>query len=223
MSFQFRGRRLIVSAFSACALPLSVIADRAGGRVVTPDGPAQGSVALRPGGETFVERLVRTLDDGGVHQVSGRRPSRRPGPPSWCRRRWLPSRDSWKTLMPHVASCHRSWPRSTKPRRQGRRNAGHARRHATRAAETIAASIAAFNRGGAPIVRVTHDGRHGHPVIFAARVFEDLRAADISIGAKAVLRRNPGLVYNLEVDDPGILRDVDFAGDYRAAFGHDPE
>ena len=89
--------------------------------------------------------------------------------------------------------------------------------------ETIVAALDAFHATGAPIVRVTHGGHHGHPVIFGAPVFDELRTADISIGAKAVLRSNAGRVCNLEVDDPAVLRDVDTAADYRALFGRDPD
>ena len=89
-------------------------------------------------------------------------------------------------------------------------------------AATIASAIGAFRARGAPVVRVTYGGRHGHPVIFSASVFEDLRRTDPSIGAKAVVRTRTEQVVNLEVDDPGVLRDVDFMADYRALFGRDP-
>ena len=38
---------------------------------------------------------------------------------------------------------------------------------------------------GAPIVRPRRGARHGHPVIFHRRLFEELRSADPSLGAKA--------------------------------------
>jgi CTP:molybdopterin cytidylyltransferase MocA len=88
--------------------------------------------------------------------------------------------------------------------------------------ETIGSSIAAFLASGPPILRVTHGGRHGHPVIFAARVFDELRRADATVGAKDVLRAYGDQVLNLEVEDPGVLRDVDDIGDYRRLFGRDP-
>jgi molybdenum cofactor cytidylyltransferase len=87
---------------------------------------------------------------------------------------------------------------------------------------TIARSISAFHAGAGPIIRVVHEGRHGHPVIFRADTFDDLRTADMSVGASAVLRRHADQVVNLEVDDPGILRDVDVPEDYRRAFGREP-
>ena len=63
-----------------------------------------------------------------------------------------------------------------------------------------------------PILRAVHGGRHGHPVIFKREVFEALRAADPAVGAKAVMRAIG--VEDIEVDDPGILQDVDTPEDY---------
>jgi molybdenum cofactor cytidylyltransferase len=72
----------------------------------------------------------------------------------------------------------------------------------------------------APIVRAVHGGRHGHPVIFKRRVFDALRAADPSVGAKEVVR-SAG-IEDVEVDDPGVLTDVDTPGDYVRVFGKIP-
>ena len=80
---------------------------------------------------------------------------------------------------------------------------------------TVQALLEAFDRGPEPLVRAVYRGRHGHPVIFGRLVFAELHAADLSVGARAVLRRDPARVRELEVDDPGVLRDVDFPDDYR--------
>jgi molybdenum cofactor cytidylyltransferase len=77
---------------------------------------------------------------------------------------------------------------------------------------TIAALLAAFARATEPIVRATHAGRHGHPVVFGRAVFDSLRGGDPRIGAKAILRSHP--VLDVEVNDPGVLTDVDTPADY---------
>ena len=41
-------------------------------------------------------------------------------------------------------------------------------------------------------MRAVHNGRHGHPVIFARAVFQELRHADQSVGARAVVRAYAG-------------------------------
>jgi molybdenum cofactor cytidylyltransferase len=68
---------------------------------------------------------------------------------------------------------------------------------------------------GAPVIRAVHQGRHGHPVIFKRRLFDALRRADPSTGAKAVLRANT--VEDVEVPDPGVAEDIDTPDDYARA------
>lgn len=82
-------------------------------------------------------------------------------------------------------------------------------------ADTVAALLAAFSAGRAPIVRATHAGRHGHPVVFGRAVFDALRHADPALGAKAVLRAHP--VLDLEVSDAAVLNDIDTREDYARA------
>ncbi|MEN3338166.1 MAG: molybdenum cofactor cytidylyltransferase [Acidobacteriota bacterium] len=86
-------------------------------------------------------------------------------------------------------------------------------------AATVVALLSAFRSTGAPIVRATYKGRHGHPVIFARAVFQELRHADLSIGARAVVRAHADRVVEVEVDDPGVLGDVDTPGDYQLQIG----
>src|SRR5689334_3253916 len=68
--------------------------------------------------------------------------------------------------------------------------------------ETVAQLLEAWRRAPAAIARVTFQGRGGHPVLFREDVFEELRAADPALGAKAVLRREPSRVLDVAVDDP---------------------
>jgi molybdenum cofactor cytidylyltransferase len=81
-------------------------------------------------------------------------------------------------------------------------------------AETVAAVIAEWRRTRAPIVRPAHGGRHGHPVIFDRSVFADLRAADPTVGAKAVFATHAARIVNVEVHDPGAFTDMDTPGEY---------
>jgi molybdenum cofactor cytidylyltransferase len=80
-------------------------------------------------------------------------------------------------------------------------------------ASTVRRLIARAAVSPAPILRAVHAGRHGHPVIFKREVFGALRAADPAVGAKAVMRAYD--VEDVEVDDPGIVEDVDTPEDYR--------
>lgn len=87
---------------------------------------------------------------------------------------------------------------------------------------TVATLLEAFALGQAAVVRPVHEGRHGHPVIFAASMFAELKSADMSVGAKAVLHKYAEAVCNIEVTDAGITRDVDAPQDYRDLFNTDP-
>jgi molybdenum cofactor cytidylyltransferase len=87
------------------------------------------------------------------------------------------------------------------------------------AGPTVAALLGAFNTASAPIVRAVHRGRHGHPVIFSRTVFGDLRRADPSVGARAVVHAHGAAVIDVEVDDSAILADVDTPEDYERLFG----
>ena len=87
---------------------------------------------------------------------------------------------------------------------------------------TVAALLAMFSSTGASIVRAVYRGRHGHPVVFSRDVFESLRRADPDVGAKAVLRAHPDSIVNVDVDDAGVVGDVDTPEDYRALFGREP-
>lgn len=86
---------------------------------------------------------------------------------------------------------------------------------------TVAAVIAEWRRTRAPIVRPAQGAlgasgaeRHGHPVMFDASVFQDLREADPNVGAKAVFAKHRARIVNVEVQDPGAFMDVDTPEDY---------
>jgi len=79
---------------------------------------------------------------------------------------------------------------------------------------TVAAVIAEWRRTRAPIVRPAQGDRHGHPVMFDASVFQDLREADPSVGAKTVFAKHRLRVVNVDVNDPGAFQDVDTPEDY---------
>lgn len=68
----------------------------------------------------------------------------------------------------------------------------------------------------APIVRPARGERHGHPVLFDAALFDELRAAPLEAGAKAVVRAHADRIVNVPVDDDGCLIDVDTPDEYRS-------
>jgi molybdenum cofactor cytidylyltransferase len=53
------------------------------------------------------------------------------------------------------------------------------------------------------------DGRHGHPVLFASSVIDQFLSLPAEAEARSVVRSNAAETVYVDVEDPGILRDVD--------------
>jgi molybdenum cofactor cytidylyltransferase len=84
-------------------------------------------------------------------------------------------------------------------------------------AETFAALIDGYRRLGSPIVIARYQGRRGHPVLFARLVLGELAAAPEDQGARVVVDRDPARVAYVDVDDPGVLIDLDTPEDLERA------
>jgi molybdenum cofactor cytidylyltransferase len=69
---------------------------------------------------------------------------------------------------------------------------------------------------GAAIAAPAYRGERGHPVGFARRFFEELSALHGDSGARALLDRHSNWVTVFDVDDPGVLRDIDKPSDLSA-------
>ena len=80
----------------------------------------------------------------------------------------------------------------------------------------------AAEASAAQIIRATHAGKHGHPVIFRRSTFDELYAADPGIGARAVVRADPGRVEEVDMEDGGVTIDFDTPEEYRRYFGTPP-
>ena len=78
--------------------------------------------------------------------------------------------------------------------------------------ETIS-KIARTLAAGAAIVAPAYHGERGHPVGLSARFRGQLEALRGDEGARALLRNSTGLVTLIEVDDPGVCRDIDTPAD----------
>lgn len=79
---------------------------------------------------------------------------------------------------------------------------------------TVTAIVARFAESGAPVVRAVRGEEHGHPVLIARALFEPLRRADPSRGAKPIVRAHASAAGDVTVDDAGAFVDVDTPEDY---------
>ena len=84
-------------------------------------------------------------------------------------------------------------------------------------AETFTAVIDGYRRLGRPIAIARYHGRRGHPVLFARELFGELAAAPEEQGARAVVVADPARVAYVDVDDPGVLTDLDTPEDLERA------
>ena len=75
------------------------------------------------------------------------------------------------------------------------------------------ASVAAALAAGADIVAPAYLGRRGHPVGFARRHRDALIGSKGDAGARELVAASRETLTLVEVDDPGVLRDVDVPGD----------
>lgn len=78
--------------------------------------------------------------------------------------------------------------------------------------ETIGVIAKALSDGAA-IAAPTYRGERGHPVGFARRFIDDLSALRGDAGARDLLKAHAERVTLYEVDDPGVLRDIDSPSD----------
>jgi molybdenum cofactor cytidylyltransferase len=65
--------------------------------------------------------------------------------------------------------------------------------------------IQRFHETGAPIVTPTHQGRRGHPTVFAATLFDEIRAAPLDVGARHVVYQHEDQILEVPTDEEGIL------------------
>lgn len=78
--------------------------------------------------------------------------------------------------------------------------------------DTLLAVAAALEEH--PVAYAQHRGHRGHPVGFAAELYSELIQLSGDDGARRVMLRYPAL--GREVDDPGVLLDVDTPADLAA-------
>ena len=88
-------------------------------------------------------------------------------------------------------------------------------------ARTVMALIAAYRDSAAPIVRPVYQGKAGHPVLFSATVFDELLHEELAEGARSVVRGHADQCVSVEVEDRGVVVDIDTPSEYERHFGDD--
>jgi CTP:molybdopterin cytidylyltransferase MocA len=87
-------------------------------------------------------------------------------------------------------------------------------------AVSVGAIDALLNAGGAARLRVPrYEGEQGHPIWFSNELIPEFLAVDESVAGRDVVRRHASETEFLELDDPGILANIDTPPQYRALTG----
>ena len=87
-------------------------------------------------------------------------------------------------------------------------------------AATVRILIAAQREHAASVVRPVSNGRHGHPVIFGHQLFAELERADPAYGAKPVVRAHAADMIEVPISDEGAFTDIDTPEDYERFIGN---
>lgn len=84
-------------------------------------------------------------------------------------------------------------------------------------ADTVRAVVEHYSRTRLPVVRPTRGQQHGHPLLVDRSMFELLRRADPTEGAKPVVRAHATTQGDLEIADDGAFTDIDTLEEYERA------
>jgi len=81
---------------------------------------------------------------------------------------------------------------------------------------TIAAMIERFTCSKSPLVIPRFQGRRGHPVLLSRAILDEILSLPQTASAKQVIHGHMEAALQLDMDDPGVLRDVDTPADYES-------
>ena len=81
-------------------------------------------------------------------------------------------------------------------------------------AATVRAVVDRYRQTHALVVRPTRGVQHGHPLLIDRALFDLLRQANPTTGAKPVVRAHSTRDGDIEIDDTGAFTDIDTPADY---------
>lgn len=84
-------------------------------------------------------------------------------------------------------------------------------------ARVVDTVVEAFRRSGKGIVVPVHRGQRGHPVLIDLKYRDEVLALDPADGLRRLMHAHPDDIFEAEVEDANILRDMDVPEDYAAA------
>jgi molybdenum cofactor cytidylyltransferase len=82
--------------------------------------------------------------------------------------------------------------------------------------ETAERVVAAYRASGRGLVLPVHAGRGGHPLLIDLKYRAEIGELSSGIGLRELLARHPEDISRVEIDDPGLLLDIDTPEDYHS-------
>jgi molybdenum cofactor cytidylyltransferase len=86
--------------------------------------------------------------------------------------------------------------------------------HPAISAEVVKTLVSTFEKSSAPAVIPTYHGQRGHPVLMARQLFAGLLALSPNEGANTVVRKYRETTEFVEVQDSGVVLDIDIPESY---------
>ncbi len=84
--------------------------------------------------------------------------------------------------------------------------------------KVVRALVESWCQFDAPLVLPASRGRTGHPALFSGVLLDELLEPDLAEGARTIVERHRADARIIEVDDEGILIDIDTLPEYRRRF-----
>ena len=91
--------------------------------------------------------------------------------------------------------------------------------HPLISASMIEELVERFYKSGKPIVLPVYEGRRGHPLIFAANLYDELLAAPLETGARAVVWAHSREVEEVRTNEEGCVLNLNDPETMNKAFG----
>lgn len=82
---------------------------------------------------------------------------------------------------------------------------------------TVDGLVEAYLASRAPIVVPVYRGARGNPVLFDRSLFLQIMRIEGDVGAKRVVESHKAELLELEVEDPGVVVDIDTPADFKSA------
>lgn len=168
-----------------------------------------GIVLAGSGDESFLDRIIRVLREGGVEEIivvleDAADAIRAMVPPTRPQVRLIenthPDHGQFSSLLVGLRAAHRPGVRAVLVTLVD---------VPLVSADTVRTVLRTYKeRKGALIVRPAREGQPGHPVLFDRALFQELRQADPAGGVRSVVLAHQADAVNVEVTDAGAFTEA---------------